>query len=158
MKFANLIRLSAAVAVSATLAGTATAQQGNQEAAAEPPQSPTPRLFRILDTDGDAKITMEEIKAEQGRLLRAADVDGDGKLSVTEFRRRGALIRSLRTTSLFDLLDSDGDQMVTAEELAAPSERWMKRYDSDNDGLTVEEFPGTRGKGMMKRRGARKWR
>ncbi|CAN0520589.1 unnamed protein product [Laminaria digitata] len=113
------------------------------------------RTFSLLDTDGDGKISLAEIRAEQARLIAAADLDGDGKLSVDEFRRRGWWFQRLHTTTLFDLMDADGDQMLTADEIANPSARWFKRYDKDADGgVTTEEVPHFRrsGRGHHNRR------
>lgn len=99
-------------------------------------------FIRIFDTDGNGSVSLAEIGAEQKRLIAATDVDGDGALSVDEFRRRGRLIRSIGATSLFDMLDTDGDQKVTAAEMAAPSARWFKRYDANADGgIVAEELP-----------------
>lgn len=103
------------------------------------------RPMSILDTDGDGTISLEEIKAEQGRLIGAADVDGNGQLSVDEFRRRGGWFRRLGTTTLLDLMDADGDQSLTADEIAGPSERWFLRYDANGDGQIDEaELPQDR--------------
>lgn len=113
------------------------------------------RTFSLLDTDGDGKISLAEIRAEQARLIAAADLDGDGKLSVDEFRRRGWWFQKLHTTTLFDLMDSDGDQTLTADEIANPSARWFKRYDKDADGgVTTEEVPHFKrsGRGHRKHR------
>ena len=82
-------------------------------------------------------------------------MNGDGKLSVDEFRRRGRWFQKLQTTTLFDLMDADGDQSLTAEEIANPSARWFKRYDKDADGgVTGEEVPyfNRRGRGNHKHR------
>ena len=99
------------------------------------------RMMLLLDTDRDDKISAAEIAAEQKRLLAAADVDSDGKLSVDEFRRRGRWFRSIGTTTLFDLMDSDGDQALTLEEIQAPSRRWLKRYDANgDDSIEAGEF------------------
>ena len=101
------------------------------------------RFVGLLDTDGDGKVSLAEIAAEQSRLLGAADVDGDGKLSVAEFRRRGHLFQSLRATTLFDLLDANGDGELSIEEISEPSKRWFLRYDADGDGkLEEQELPG----------------
>ena len=103
------------------------------------------RFIRIFDTDGNGTVSLAEIAAEQTRVLGAADLDGDGALSVEEFRRRGRLIRSLGATSLFDMLDANGDRKVTAAEIAAPSARWFKRYDADADGaIAAGELPQPR--------------
>ncbi|MDE0060227.1 MAG: EF-hand domain-containing protein [Defluviicoccus sp.] len=103
------------------------------------------RFLRIFDTDGSGTVSLAEIGAEQQRLVAAADLDGDGTLSVDEFRRRGRLIRSVGATSLFDMLDTDGDRKVTAAEIAAPSARWFKRYDADGDGaIAAGELPQRR--------------
>ena len=113
------------------------------------------RTFNLLDTDGDGKISLTEIRAEQARLIAAADLDGDGKLSVDEFRRRGWWFQKLHTTTLFDLMDADGDQVLTADEIANPSARWFKRYDKDTDGgITTGEVPHFKrsGRGHSKHR------
>lgn len=110
------------------------------------------RMLQMLDTDDSGGITMDEITAEHGRLVAAADVDGDGALSADEFRRRGHLFQSLATTTLFDLIDADGDGLLTSAELNAPSERWFGRYDVDGDGvMDADELP-QRGDGRRGRR------
>ena len=143
-------RFTLATAIALLASGAWAQQEGSRNSQDQPRQS---RAFKILDTDGNGKITLEEIAAEQKRLLAAADVDGDGKLSVTEFRRRGRMFMSLRATSLFDLLDVNGDQMVTLEEIGNPSARWIKRYDANADGLTPDELPRRKrfGKGKKRR-------
>lgn len=103
------------------------------------------RFISIYDTNGDGKVTIDEITAEQKRLFGAVDVDRDGALSVDEFRRRGRIFQTLGTTTLFDLLDVNGDRKVTAAEIAAPSSRWFKRYDANGDGAMVaDEIPSWR--------------
>ena len=147
----KLCCLPVALAAAALMTVSAAAQQGG---AAPENEKQTPRMFRILDVDGNDKVTFDEIAAEQKRLITASDLDGDGKLSVTEFRRRGWWFQKLRTTTLFDLMDVNGDAALTADEIAAPSARWFKRYDADADGnITTEEIPKRkRGKPRRNRR------
>lgn len=99
------------------------------------------RQLDILDTDANGMVSREEIAAEHGRLLGAADVDGDGLLSPDEFRRRGSFFIRLGTTTFFDLIDANGDQQISVEELNQPMERWFTRRDSNSDGnIDGEEF------------------
>lgn len=99
------------------------------------------RFLAIYDTNGDGIVSQAEIAAEQKRMFGAVDVDGDGKLSVAEFRRRGRLIMRTAGATLFDMLDVNGDQQVSLEELSGPKARWLKRYNTDGtDGLGAEEL------------------
>ena len=148
MKYGTLLGTGmAAVAALGLSIGTAAAQSS---ASPETPQ--VPRTLQVLDVDQDGKVTMDEIAAEQKRLIGAADLDGDGKLSVEEFRRRGRWFQRLHTTTLFDLLDANGDQTLSAEEIANPSARWFKRYDKNADGgIVADEVPQ-----LQRRRGNRR--
>lgn len=104
------------------------------------------RQLELLDTNGDGTISREEIAAEHQRLLGAADVDGDGQLSPDEFRRRGALFLRLGTTTFFDLIDTNGDQKISVEELNQPMARWFARRDTNGDGkIDIQEFDQDRG-------------
>ena len=113
--------------------GVAAAQNSNRERAIL-----SARSVELLDIDGNGTVSLGEILAEHGRLFTAADLDGDGALSVDEFRRRGQLFQSLGTTTLFDMLDSNGDQTLSNEEINQPSRRWFSRYDLDGDGAMAD--------------------
>ena len=94
-----------------------------------------------FDTNGDGLVSVVEITEEQQRLFTASDVDGDGALSVNEFRRRGRLFQALNATTLFDLMDVDGNQTLAGPEIFDPSRRWFARYDTDGDGkLNADEI------------------
>jgi len=142
MAMGNILKLALTGSLSVLLiAGPAHAQSADKSMKSGDSASVS-RTFSLLDTNGDGKISLDEIRAEQARLIAAADLDGDGKLSVDEFRRRGWWFQKLHTTTLFDLMDANGDQSLTADEIANPSARWFKRYDKDADGgVTTEEVP-----------------
>ena len=101
------------------------------------------RTLMIYDTNGDGTIGQAEVAAKQKRIFGAVDGNGDGKLSVGEFRRRGRLIMRAGGATLFDMLDVNGDQQVTVEELHGSKARWLKRYNTDDvEGLGADELAG----------------
>ncbi len=115
-----------------------------QPAMAQERGSRASQLLGILDLDEDGKMTLDEIGDENKRRLGAVDLDGNGLISPDEFRARGQLLLAMRTTTIFDLLDGNGDGNLTADELTAPSARWIARYDQDGDGaLNAEELAAT---------------
>jgi len=152
MSFSRILTASALVSLLAIGAGAALAQT--------PPAPPTPphaagkgpgghhghraeSFVELFDTNKDGKVSLDEFMAEHARLFGAADVDKDGSLSVDEFRRRGRLIQSLGTTTIFDMLDANGDGKISQAELDAPTKRWVGRYDANKDGaLDADELPG----------------
>jgi hypothetical protein len=60
-----------------------------------------------------------EIAAEQATLLTEADADGDGALSRDEFTTFDSLFQEVRANHHFNCLDSNGDGLVSSDELSA---------------------------------------
>ncbi|UWQ93426.1 EF-hand domain-containing protein [Rhodobacteraceae bacterium M382] len=83
-------------------------------------------MFKSFDTDGDGRVSPEEMRAGQKAKLERFDENSDGSLSLDEFEAlHSAAIREMMVDK-FQKLDNDGDGQVTSEEMAAPA-RKMER-------------------------------
>jgi hypothetical protein len=111
------------------------------------------RFLKLYDLNGDGKVTVEEINADQARMFGALDIDSDKALSVAEMQRRGRSLQLWRTVTMFDLLDLNGDGKISVEELQGPTKRWFARHDLNKNGiLEEEELPSPRwGRGRGRR-------
>jgi hypothetical protein len=116
---------------------------------------PPPLLF-ILDTDKDGVLSTEEIAAAPDALAKL-DKDGDGQIAGDELRPpaggpggpqrpqapdgqkgRGGRHRGGRV--LMFLFDTDGDGVVSAQEIAAAATVLLE-FDTDGDGrITSDEL------------------
>lgn len=92
------------------------------------------QAFRLIDRDGDGKITRQELEAllirvgaepptpeELSMLLSEVDRDGDGCISLEEFGAISSVFLPPACDSelrdAFDFFDTDHDGKITAEEL-----------------------------------------
>ncbi len=111
-----------------------------------------PLIHAIYDTDGDGRITAEEIEAVKAARFAAADADGNGGLSPEELvaldEAIRAEVRAARAAARIERLDDDGDGLLQAAEIEARTPRIapiFDRLDADGDGgLTVEELEAER--------------
>jgi Ca2+-binding EF-hand superfamily protein len=102
-------------------------------AAANGNQRPA-RLFKVMDRDGDGKLTEKEVNAYFDHLagLQKRVTGGSVTLAVTNQSR-----------GLFGLLDTNGDGRLSVREMRqAP--KLLKQFDRGNKGyLTAEDLPHT---------------
>lgn len=151
---AAALALAATLAISGAMSGQALAQKSPPKGEFKQSRQ-AERLARHFDTNEDGKVTLKEITAYQKRLMGAVDVNGDGTLNDKEFRRGARVFRLFSTTTLFDLLDTNGDRKLSADEITGPTARWFSRYDANANGvMEAGELPERhRGRG---RRGGRR--
>ena len=91
-------------------------------------------MFDTVDADGDGKLTQAEIDKARNDRHAAHDADGDGSLSLEEFS--GLWNETMRpiTVRAFQILDADGDAVVTRAEYDRPFAAIVERFDRDRDG------------------------
>lgn len=151
---AAALALAATLAMSGAMSGAALAQKSAPKGEVKQSRQ-AERLARHFDTNEDGKVTLKEITAYQKRLMGAVDVNGDGTLSDKEFRRGARVFRLFSTTTFFDLLDTNGDRKLSADEVTGPSTRWFTRYDANKNGVMESGELPERRRGRGRRRGGR---
>lgn len=85
-----------------------------------PPMDPA-RMATFLarfDTDGDGRVSREEMEAARAAEFTAADTNGDGVLNYTEFLELEQQHRAERVTNEFTFLDQDSSGSISATEFA----------------------------------------
>ncbi len=117
--------------------------------------------FDTVDADKDGKVTTAEFDAFHAAKATAMDANADGKLSVDELTAAHLAWMTERATSMatdmVENLDTDGDNALSAAEIASrPMPAMMfEKADADGDGavtkIEVDAFRDL----MVDRKGAR---
>ena len=103
-------------------------------------------LFESVDADGDGKLTQAEIDKVRNDRHAAHDADGDGNLSLEEFAGLWHETTRPLTVRAFQMLDTDGDAVVTRAEYDRPLAGIVERLDRDRDGgLSMKDRRHDRG-------------
>jgi len=114
---------------------------GGPQALAAPKYS---RAMRLLDTDSDGTVDLEEAKKAAAKLFDKLDGDRDGTLESSELR--GRLSRAELSAS-----DPDKDKTLSKDEYLALVEKRFKAADSDNDGtLDDKELHSRAGQALLR--------
>jgi len=100
--------------------------------------------MRLLDTDRDGTVDLEEAKKAAAKLFDKLDGDRDGTLESSELR--GHLSRTELSAS-----DPDKDKTLSKQEYLALVEKRFKAADSDNDGtLDESELHSRAGEALLR--------
>ena len=91
-------------------------------------------MFETVDADGDGKLTQAEIDRFRNDRHTAHDANGDGNLSLEEFAGLWHETTRPLTVRAFQMLDTDGDAIVTRAEYDRPLAGIVERLDRDRDG------------------------
>lgn len=121
--------------------------------------------FEAHDTDGDGRITAEEIAAARAARIEGLDANGDGLLSAEEIAAHQMRLMQPRIEEqarrMVERLDVDGDGLLSVEEMSADAMpmmggapgRGLMRMDTDGDGVVTREEYDTGHTRMREHRG-----
>ena len=92
------------------------------------------QMFDAIDTDGDGILTQAEIDAARNERLAAHDANGDGNLDLEEFAGLWQETTRPLTVRAFQMLDADGDAVITRAESDQLFAGIVERFDRNRDG------------------------
>ena len=98
----------------------------------------TMEVFSTVDADGDGLLTQDEIDRVANERRAAHDTDGDGNLSLEEFAGLWHETTRPLTVRVFQMLDTDGDAVVTRAEYEHALAGIVRRLDNDGDGSLTQ--------------------
>ena len=91
-------------------------------------------ILNSIDADGDGKLTQAEIDKARNDRHAAHDADGDGNLGLEEFAGLWHETTRPLTVRAFQMLDTDGDAVVTRAEYDRPLAGIVEQFDRNGDG------------------------
>ena len=91
-------------------------------------------IFSAIDTDGDNRLSQAEIDQVRNDRHAAHDADGDGNLSLEEFAGLWHEATRPLTVRAFQILDADGDAVITRTEYDQLLANIVERLDRNRDG------------------------
>lgn len=103
------------------------------------------QILNQADADGDGALAQAEIDAFRTAQVGSADTSGDGALAIEEFETLYNAFTRDRMVDAFQNLDSDGDGVISADEIDARVGGLVERMDRDGDGAISPADRGRRG-------------
>ena len=91
-------------------------------------------VFDSVDADGNGMLSQAEIDQVRNDRHAAHDADRDGNLGLEEFAGLWHETTRPFTVRVFQMLDTDGDAVITRAEYDRPLAGIVARLDRDGDG------------------------
>lgn len=111
--------------------------------------------FDRADTDHDGRLSRDEYKASRERQFGRFDKNRDGVVSSHDFARMATFRRSLlKIDRTLATVDTDGDGVISREDVHAAGTPMFDAADLDHDGFLVEAEMALLRDALAKRRRA----
>ena len=112
-------------------------------------------MMKMIDADGDHKVTKAEYEDYYGKLFDKLDKDSDGSVDAKEWTgpsskskldlTTGGYSRELRSMKMMGMMDKDGDHKVTKEEFLAFHDAVFAKMDATSTGEITAQQWGAKG-------------
>ena len=109
--------------------------------------------MKMMDTNGDGKLSAEEHAVGARRMFEMLDADKNNVVTAAEMdaNRKKAGAGELSTAEKIKKIDTNGDGVLSAEEHAAGSKAMFDAMDTDKDGFVSKTELAMGHQRMMKK-------
>lgn len=103
-------------------------------------------IFRQADADGDGKLSQEELDAFIAGQVSEANTDGTDGVTLEEFEIIWLNLTNRAMVRTFQFMDTDGDAVISQEEIDERFGKVVERFDRNGDGFI--DKADRKGRGM----------